>query len=137
MDVECIYMKKVLFVGKFNTLYQEISTYLSRFFDVRMCESELLIGSDLPVGGKPDMVLMDLQGMGEVKDKIFYELRTNYMDIPLLCLLSETKELWRQYVNFLDCIIIEQKGLLRRRMSENVYWQLMTMKCSCVCLTRC
>lgn len=33
-------MKKVLFVGKFNTLYQEISTYLSRFFDVRMCESE-------------------------------------------------------------------------------------------------
>lgn len=81
-------MKKVLFVGKFNVLYQEISTYLSRFFNVQMCESELLLGSDVLTSGKPDVVLMNLQGMSEVKDRIFYELRTNYMDIPLFCLSS-------------------------------------------------
>ena len=72
MEVECIYMKNVLFVGQFNTLYQEISTYLGRFFNVQMRESELLIGNDLLAGDKPDIVLMDLHGMGEVKNKIFF-----------------------------------------------------------------
>ena len=43
MEVECNDMEKVLFVGQFNTLYQEISTYLGRFFNVQMRESELLI----------------------------------------------------------------------------------------------
>jgi len=91
-------MKNVLFVGQFNTLYQEISTYLGRFFNVQMRESELLIGNDLLAGDKPDIVLMDLQGMGEVKNKIFYELRTNYMDVPLLCLVSETKDVMPEMI---------------------------------------
>lgn len=79
-------MKKVLFVGQFNFLFQEISTFLTRFFTVQTCEADVLLGSNLLAISKPDVILLDLLGVSEEKENLFYELRTNCMDIPVLCL---------------------------------------------------
>lgn len=86
-------MKKVLFVGQFNFLFQEISTYLTRFFNVQICEAEILLDSNLLSISKPDVILLDLLGMGSEKADIFYELRNNYMDMPILCLKTAEEEI--------------------------------------------
>jgi len=85
-------MKKVLFVGQFNILFQDISLFLTRFFDVQICEGDMLAGSNILSVSKPDIILLDLLGMGEEKETVFYELRTNCMDIPVLCLKTEDED---------------------------------------------
>ncbi len=86
-------MKKVLFVGQFNILYQEISTFLSRFFKVQICECDMLLDSNLLSLSKPDIILLDLLGAGDERANIFYELRNKYMDMPLLCLTTSEDEI--------------------------------------------
>ncbi len=86
-------MKKVLFIGQFNILFQEISTYLTRFFSVQICEADILLDSNLLSISKPDVILLDLLGMGTEKTDIFYELRNNYMDMPILCLKTADEEI--------------------------------------------
>lgn len=86
-------MKKVLFIGQFNIVFQEISTFLTRFFNVQICEADMVVGSNLLGVSKPDVVLLDLLGMGKEKEDVFYELRTNHMDIPLLCLKTTDEEI--------------------------------------------
>ena len=85
-------MKKVLLVGRFNILFQDISTFLTRYFNVQMCEAAIFLDSNILSVTKPDVVLLDLLGMGEEKNDIFYELRNNHMDIPLLCLKAAEEE---------------------------------------------
>lgn len=86
-------MKKVLFVGQFNILFQEISTFLTRYFSVQICEPDILLDSNLLSVSKPDIILLDMLGMGKEKDDIFYELRNNHMDVPLLCLKTADEEI--------------------------------------------
>lgn len=85
-------MKKVLFIGQFNILFQEISTYLTRFFNVQICEPDILLDSNLLSVSKPDIILLDLLGVGKEKTDIFYELRNNYMDMPVLCLKTADED---------------------------------------------
>lgn len=86
-------MKKVLFIGQFNILFQDISSFLTRFFIVQTGEPNILTESNLLSISKPDIILLDLLGMGEEKAAVFYELRTNCMDIPVLCLKSGDEEI--------------------------------------------
>ena len=85
-------MKKVLFVGQFNVLFQEISTFLTRHFNVQICETDIFLDSNVLSVSKPDVILLDLLGVGQEKNDIFYELRNNHMDIPLLCLKTADEE---------------------------------------------
>ena len=85
-------MKKVLFVGQFNVIFQEISTFLTRHFTVQICETDIFLDSNILSVSKPDVILLDLLGVGQEKNDIFYELRNNHMDIPLLCLKTADEE---------------------------------------------
>lgn len=85
-------MKKVLFVGQFNILFQDISAFLTRFFNVQICEAKIFLDSNVLSVSKPDVILLDLLGMGDERDDIFYELRNNHMDTPLLCLKTAEEE---------------------------------------------
>ena len=68
-------MKKVLFVGQFNVLFQEISTFLTRYFTVQICETDIFLDSNILSVSKPDVILLDLLGVGQEKNDIFYELK--------------------------------------------------------------
>ena len=85
-------MKKVLFIGQYNILFQEISVFLNRFFNVQICEGDMLSGSNLLAVSKPDVILLDMLGMSEEKAEVFYELRTNCKDIPVVCLKTNEEE---------------------------------------------
>lgn len=91
-------MKKVLFVGQFNILYQEISTFLTRFFKVQICECDMLLDSNLLSLSQPDVILLDLLGAGEEKADILYELRNKYMDIPLVVLKASDDDITPEMV---------------------------------------
>ena len=73
-------MKKVLFVGQFNVIFQEISTFLTRHFTVQICETEIFLDSNILSVSKPDVILLDLLGVGQEKNDIFYELRNNHIN---------------------------------------------------------
>lgn len=80
------HMKKVLFIGQFNTLFENTNNYLTKYFNVQACSSDLTLIKNLLIVGKPDVILFSLLGMGEEREDILDELALNHAGMPLICL---------------------------------------------------
>jgi len=113
-------MRKVLLVGKFNILFEEISAYLSRFFNVQICESGLMLESNLLRVSNPDIVLIDLLGMEDEKEAIFYELRTYFRELPLVCLKASQDDVLPEMVEGIDKYKILKLPAGNERITEVV-----------------
>lgn len=79
-------MSKIIFVGKFNTLFEEISDYLEQYFNVQVCVDNLYMLQSMLKLSQPDLFIINMVGIGEHKEKILNELKYNYSDIPLICM---------------------------------------------------
>ena len=79
-------MKKIYLIGKFNTVLQDISSYLSPFFHLQVCINNHKILKGMLELDMPDLVLISLTGMNEESGKLFDELKTNYPHTPVLCI---------------------------------------------------
>lgn len=113
-------MRKILLVGKFNILFEEISAYLSRFFNVQICESSLMLKTDLLRVSNPDIVLIDLLGMEEEKEAILRELRTYYSELPLVCLKASENDILPDMVEGIEKYKILKLPAGNERITEVV-----------------
>lgn len=121
-------MKKILFIGKFNAVFQDISNYLMEYFQVQVCvDNQQMIKSMLKLN-HPDVVLISLIGLDGDSEKIFTEFKLNYGRTPVVCIGSEGEiERMKVYMKEPQFSTIE-----RQRSKEDILKEIcgrMNMEC--------
>ncbi len=77
-------MKKILLIGKLNSVVKETNTYLSRFFHVQLCSENAEVLQGMLKIVNPDLVLISLIGAYDIDTSMFYLLSDQYPNIPVL-----------------------------------------------------
>lgn len=79
-------MKKILYVGKFNSIFKEDDKFLSDLYTVQICVDRVQMVKGMLTLKHPDLVMVSLVGISEDAGKIFEELRYNHKDLPVICI---------------------------------------------------
>lgn len=77
-------MKKILLIGKLNSVVKETNTYLSQFFHVQLCSENAEVLEGMLKIVNPDLVLISLIGAYDIDTSMFFLLSDQYSDIPVL-----------------------------------------------------
>ncbi len=109
-------MKKILFIGKINSEFQDTNYYLSRFFDTQACVDNHEMVKGLLRIKNPELVIFNVDGISEENKKIFTELKYNYTKLPVVCIYNREEE-----VNYGEYYRQEQvRRLIRPVKKEDV-----------------
>lgn len=107
-------MRKILFIGKFNSVFQDINNCLASHFQVQVCIDNLEMIRGILRLKKPDLVVISLIGMNQLHDKIFGELKYNYPRTPVVCIGAQNEqEYFETFLRF------EQFRVLTRPVSND------------------
>ena len=79
-------MQKIFFVGRFNKVFEEVHGYLSKHFFIQVCVDNAELVKGMLNLDRPDLILVSTLEMEESGMEIFYALKENHADIPILCL---------------------------------------------------
>lgn len=92
-------MKKILLIGKLNSVVKETSTYLSRFFHVQLCSENAEVLKGMLKIVNPDLVLISLVGAYDIDTSMFFLLSDQYADIPVLTIgtQEESRAFFKYY----------------------------------------
>ena len=77
-------MKKILLIGKLNSIVKETSHFLSQYFHVQLCSENANVLEGMLKIVNPDLVLISLIGAYDIDTSIFFMLNSQYADIPVL-----------------------------------------------------
>ena len=82
-------MKKILLIGKFNTVMDETNKFLSQYFHVQFC-SEIV---------NPDLVMISLIGAYDIDTSVFFLLSDQYGQIPVITIgtKEESSKFFKYY----------------------------------------
>lgn len=94
-----IEVKKILFIGKFNNVFQDID-FLEKTFNVQICVDNAPMVRGMLKIKNPDLVVLSLIGISADAEKICEELRFNYSQTPVICIAA--KEDVDTYKNSID-----------------------------------
>lgn len=79
-------MKKVFFIGKFNTVFEDINQYLTKYFSVQVCiDKPDMVRSMLKLN-QPNLVVISMIGMNLEHVRIFADLKKMYPGLPVVCI---------------------------------------------------
>ncbi len=96
MDIK---MKKILLIGKLNSVVKETNTFLAQFFHVQLCSENASVLEGMLKIVKPDLVLISLIGAYDIDTSIFFMLSDQYSNIPVLTIgtKEESKTFFQYY----------------------------------------
>lgn len=77
-------MKKILLIGKFNTVVNETNQFLSQYFHVQLCSENAGVLEGMLKIVNPDLVLISLIGAYDIDTSIFFLLNDQYAQVPVL-----------------------------------------------------
>lgn len=77
-------MKKILLVGKLNTVVNETNQFLSRYFHVQLCSENAGVLDGMLKIVNPDLVVISLIGAYDIDTSIFFLLSDSYAHVPVL-----------------------------------------------------
>lgn len=77
-------MKKILLIGKLNSVVNETNRFLSQYFHVQLCSENAGVLEGMIKIVHPDLVLISLIGAYDIDTSIFYMLSSSYAQIPVL-----------------------------------------------------
>lgn len=77
-------MKKILLIGKFNTVVNETNQFLAKYFHVQLCSENAEVLEGMLKIVKPDLVVISLIGSYDIDTSIFFLLSDRYAHIPVL-----------------------------------------------------
>lgn len=77
-------MKKILLIGKLNSVVKETNTFLSQYFHVQLCSENASVVEGMLKIVNPDLVLISLIGAYDVDTSIFFLLSDQYAQVPVL-----------------------------------------------------
>lgn len=81
-------MKKILLVGKFNTIMQD-NSFLSDSFSVQICVDNAQMVKGMLKLKHPELVVVSLVGISADAEEIFKEIKLNYPEVPVICIGSD------------------------------------------------
>ena len=77
-------MKKIILIGKLNSIVKETNQFLAQYFHVQLCsENENVLEGMMKIVN-PDLVLISLIGAHDIDTSIFYMLSDKYSKTPVL-----------------------------------------------------
>ena len=85
-------MKKILLIGKFNTVLKDINNYLNKYFHVQVCIDSHNLLKDMLTLNRPDLAIISLIGMNEENRNLFNELKYNYSHTPVICIGTASEQ---------------------------------------------
>lgn len=77
-------MKKILLIGKLNSIVKETNQFLSQYFHVQLCSENANVLEGMLKIVNPDLVLISLIGAYDIDTSIFFLLNSQYAQIPVL-----------------------------------------------------
>ena len=77
-------MKKILLIGKLNSVVNETNKFLSQYFHVQLCSENANVLDGMLKIVNPDLVLISLIGAYDIDTSIFYMLSDKYAQTPIL-----------------------------------------------------
>ena len=77
-------MKKILLIGKFNTVVNDTNQFLSQYFHVQLCSEKAGVLEGMLKIVNPDLIVISLVGAYDIDASIFYMLSEQYAQIPVL-----------------------------------------------------
>ena len=77
-------MKKILLIGKLNTVVNETNRFLSQYFHVQLCSENAGVLEGMLKIVNPDLVVISLIGAYDIDTSIFFLLSDRYAHIPVL-----------------------------------------------------
>lgn len=77
-------MKRILLIGKLNSVVQEMNKFLSQFFHVQLCSENAGVLEGMLKIVNPDLVLVSLIGAYDIDTSIFFMLSDRYAQVPVL-----------------------------------------------------
>ncbi len=77
-------MKKILLIGKLNTVVNETNHFLSQYFHVQICSENAGVMEGMLKIVNPDLVVISLIGAYDIDTSIFFLLSEQYAQIPVL-----------------------------------------------------
>lgn len=84
--------KKILLIGRFNTVTQSINEYLGEHFHVQLCADSADMVESLLKISVPDLVVISLIGIESRQSAIFSELRNHYSSVPCICIGTTSEQ---------------------------------------------
>lgn len=82
-------MKTVVFIGKMNEVYSDVSEGLKEYFLVQNMTRYKEGISDILRLSKPDIIIISLIGLQEEDGEMFLEIQRNYPSIPVITIGTE------------------------------------------------
>ena len=94
-------MKKILLIGKLNSVVKETNQFLSQYFHVQLCSENANVAEGMLRIVDPDLVLISLIGAYGIDTSIFYLLSDQYAQIPVLTIgtKEESSNSFKYYEN--------------------------------------
>ncbi len=77
-------MKKILLIGKLNSVVNETNKFLSQHFHVQLCSENAAVLEGMLKIVNPDLVMISLIGAYDIDTSIFFMLSDRYNHIPVL-----------------------------------------------------
>lgn len=77
-------MKKILLIGKLNSVVKETNQFLAQYFHVQLCSENAQVLEGMMKMVNPDLVLISLIGAYDIDTSMFYMLSDRYPQIPVL-----------------------------------------------------
>lgn len=92
-------MKKILLIGKLNTIVKETNKFLSQFFHVQICTENAGVLEGMLKIVNPDLVFISLVGAYDIDKSMFFMLSDQYADTPVLTIgtKEESREFFKYY----------------------------------------
>ena len=77
-------MKKILLIGKLNSIVKETNHFLSQYFHVQLCSENANVLEGMLKIVNPDLVLISLIGAYDIDTSIFFLLNDQYAQVRVL-----------------------------------------------------
>lgn len=94
-------MKKILLIGKLNSVVKETNTFLSQYFHIQLCSENASVLEGMLKIVNPDLVLISLIGAYDIDTSIFFLLSDQYANVPVITIgtKEESSTFFKYYEN--------------------------------------
>ena len=107
-------MKRLFFVGKFNTVYEDINNYLADYYNLQVCVDNIELMKGILRLNHPDLVIISLIGLNEESEDILNEFKYRYPGLPVICIGTESEQ-----QHFKKFLLDNQFTMLTRPISND------------------
>ena len=76
-------MRKILLIGKLNSVMKETNAFLSQFFHVQLCSENASVLEGMVKIVNPDLILISLIGAYDIDTSMFFMISDQYSQIPV------------------------------------------------------